>query len=498
MAPLTLAAIGDSLTQGFRSGSIHGTGWSFPAIVARALGLRVPLDFRVPRIPGPGLPLNLEDLLRRAEEKLGADVSLAEWILEFPRFAHDYIDALEDYYERGAGAPPPKFRGVYHNLAVWGFTVNEGTTLHSRLCDHVIEEEEGWIEDDFLGTPSASMYRTARRVLNPGDDALRATETQVKTLARLAAETRAAGKEIDALLLWLGANDCLGTVLTLEIRDMADETKPIPRHPVKRLQWNLTSEAQFEADFRALVAGVSAALAGSATRIFVGTVPHVTIPPITTGVGHFDGKYFDHYARFFVSQENFSPLLHQTLTRTQAMLIDARIDAFNAILGSAVASANASEARRRARHKLAWHVVDCCQVLDELAVKRQGLTDQPEQALIRYYAKQGITDHPLLALSPIPSILKLRTDEHGKRTGGGLMSLDGVHPSTIGYGLVAEVFLAEMQKAGVPGADPRRVPWADVIANDPVLQRPPRLWDDVLQAGANHATLWDLIFRVMS
>ncbi len=498
MAPLTLAAIGDSLTQGFRSGAIHDTGWSFPAIVARALGLQVPLDFRVPRIPGAGLPLNLEDLLRHAEEKLGFDVSLAEWILEFPRVAHDYIDALEDYYERGAGAPPPKFRGVYHNLAVWGFTVNEGTTLHSRLCDQVIEENEGWIEDDFLGTPSAPMYRTARRVLNPGDDALRATETQVKTLARLAAETRASGKEIDALLLWLGANDCLGTVLTLEVRDMADETKPIPRHPVKRLAWNLTSEAQFEADFRALVTGVGAALTGSVTRIFVGTVPHVTIPPITTGVGDFDGKYFDHYARFFVSQENFSPLLHQTLTRAQATLIDTRIDAFNAILESVVAGANASEARRRARHKLAWHVVDTCQVLDELAVKRQGLTDQPEQALIRYYAKQGIADHPLLALSPIPSILKLRTDEHGNRTGGGLMSLDGVHPSTIGYGLVAEVFLAEMQKAGVPGADPRRVPWADVIANDPVLQRPPRLWDDVLQAGAHHATLWDLIFRVMA
>jgi lysophospholipase L1-like esterase len=493
LAPLTLAALGDSLTQGFRSGSIHDTGWSFPAIVARALGLRVPLDFRVPRVPGPGLPLNLEDLLRRAEEELGPGVSLAEWLLEFPRVAHDYIDRLEDYYERGAGAPPPKFRGVYHNLAVWGFTVNEGTTIHSRLCDQVIEEEEGWIEDDFLGTPSAPMYRTARRVLNPGDDGERATETQVKTLARLAGEG-----PLDALLLWLGANDALGTVLTLELRDMADEAKAIPKHPLKRLAWNLTSEAQFAADVAALVAGVRAALAGQATRIFVGTVPHVTIPPITTGVGHFDGKYFDHYARFFVNQENFSPLLHKTLTREQAQRIDARIDAFNAILARAVADANAAEARRRARHVLAWHLVDCCAVLDELAVKRQGLGDRPEQALVRYYARRGVTDHPLLQLAPIPSILKLQTDEHGRRTGGGLMSLDGVHPSTIGYGLVAEVFLAAMQSAGVPGADPARVPWAEVIANDPVLQRPPRLWDDVLRAGANHATLWDLIFRVMA
>ena len=493
MAPLALAAIGDSLTQGFRSGAIHDTGWSFPAIVARALGLHVPLDFRVPRIPGPGLPLNLEDLLRRVEEKLGPDVSLAEWILEFPRLAHDYIDDLEDYYERGAGAPTPKFRGVYHNLAVWGFTANESTTLHAKLAAKVIEEEEGWIEDDFLGTPSAPMYRTVRRVLNPGDEPLRALDTQVKALARLAA-----AEPLDALLLWLGANDALGTVLTLEIRDMADAQGPIPKSPLKRLAWNLTSAKQFEADFQALVDGVSAALASQATQVFVATIPHVTIPPITTGVGAFDGKYFDHYARFFVSQENFDPLLHETLSRADAQRIDERIDAFNAAIRHTVAAANERETKRRARRKLAWHVADCGAVLDELAVKRQKLEATPEQALVRYYARQGITDHPLLRLSPIPSILTLRTDEHGRRTGGGLMSLDGVHPSTIGYGLVAEVFLAVMQGAGVRGADPRRVPWSDVIANDAVLQRPPRLWDDVLQAGSHHAALWDLIFRVMS
>ncbi len=493
MTKLRIAALGDSLTQGFRSAAIHDTGWSFPAIVARALGLDVPMDFRVPRIPGPGLPLNLEDLLRRAEEKLGPDMSLAEWILAFPRLAHDYIDEIEDYYERGDGAPPPKFRGVYHNLAVWGFTVNEGTTLHSRLCDRVIDEEEGWIEDDFLGTPSAPMYRTARRVLNPGDDPLRATDTQVKALARLAGEG-----PLDALVLWLGANDCLGTVLTLEIRDMQDAKSPIPKDPVKRLAWNLTSAKQFEADFRALVAGVGAALTGHATKIFVGTVPHVTIPPITTGVGAFDGQYFDHYARFFVSQESFDPLLHQTLSRADAQRIDGRIDAFNEIIGRLVAAENEREARRRARRKLSWHVVDCCQVLDDLAVKRQGLTATPEQALLRYYTRKGMPEHRLLRLTPIPSILKLRTDERRQRVGGGLMSLDGVHPSTIGYGLVAEVFLEEMEKAGVPGADPRRVPWREVVANDTLLQRPPRLWDDVLEAGSRHATLWDLIFRVMS
>jgi hypothetical protein len=50
----------------------------------------------------------------------------------------------------------------------------------------------------------------------------------------------------------------------------------------------------------------------------------------------------------------------------------------------------------------------------------------------------------------------------------------------------------------VPGADPRRVPWQEVITNDTLLQNPPRVWDDVCEAGSHHATLWDLIFRVLS
>jgi hypothetical protein len=488
-----IAAIGDSITQGFQSGAIHNTGWSYPAIVARALGLAVPLDFRVPRIPGPGLPLNIEDRLRRIEAEVGPDLSPAEWILRFPGLASNYIDEVEDYYERGGGTLPPKFRGVYHNLAVWGFTVNEGISLHSRICEKAIEDEEGWIEDDFLGTPSASMYRTARRVLNPGDEPERAADTQVKALARLAAE-----ESVPVLLLCLGANDCLGTVLTLEVHDMEKAKGPIPKDPLKRLAWNLTSARQFEADYQGLVDGVTAALGNQPTQIFVGTVPHVTIPPITTGVGAFDGKYFDHYARFFVNQQNFSPALHKSLSREKAMLIDQRIDAFNAAIEKVVAAENERESKKPAGKRKSWHVVDLCGVLDKLAVKRQGLEATPEQALIRYYADQQITDHPLLRLSPIPSILLLRTDEHGNRTGGGLFSLDGVHPSTIGYGLVAEVFLEAMEAAQVPGADRSRLPWQEVIANDLLLQSPPRVWDDVYEAGSNHATLWDLIFRVLA
>ena len=39
---IKLVAIGDSLTQGFQSGPILNTEWSYPAMIARSLGLSVP------------------------------------------------------------------------------------------------------------------------------------------------------------------------------------------------------------------------------------------------------------------------------------------------------------------------------------------------------------------------------------------------------------------------------------------------------------------------
>jgi len=63
---------------------------------------------------------------------------------------------------------------------------------------------------------------------------------------------------------------------------------------------------------------------------------------------------------------------------------------------------------------------------------------------------------------------------------------------------VAEFFLEEMQKAGVQGADPRRLNWREIIAQDSLLQAPPQLWESVLKAAEQNTTLWDVIFRVFS
>ncbi len=51
-------------------------------------------------------------------------------------------------------------------------------------------------------------------------------------------------------------------------------------------------------------------------------------------------------------------------------------------------------------------------------------------------------------LDPVPSTRFFRSGPEG-RTEGGLFSLDGVHPTTIAYGIVAQEVIKVMELAGV-------------------------------------------------
>lgn len=482
MPKIKLAALGDSLTQGFQSGAIYNTAWSYPAIIARSFGGSVPGDFRVPSFGTYGLPLDLERLLYRAEASLSSRPSDVEIAAQLALLIPEYLDEVEDYHERGAGSRPAKFGGSYHNLAVWGFALAEAARLDVDRCISAIEDEEGWIEDDFLGLPSGAMYRTARKVFNPQHVAVRNPDTQLRALERLIESDG----PIDVLIFWLGANDALGTVLNLEIKDMEGVSDP-PDDPLKLLDWNLTSTSAFDADYTALAARLDGILERRSprTQVFVGNVPHVTIPPISRGQGKFDGKYFDFYTRFFVPPGSLTFGLEK-LTRADARKIDDRIDAFNAAI------------RREVDKRPSWHPVDTCALLDELAVRRNGLEDDPGAALRGYYGRRGRLDHPLLQLDPVPSISMYGVDSRGRRISGGLMSLDGVHPTTLGYGLIAEHFLEAMQRAGIPGADPLQVPWPAVIDNDGLASHPPKLWGPLMKAGERFSWLWGALARALA
>lgn len=503
-----LVAIGDSLTQGVQNGAIFRPYLSYPALIADSLGLDVPNDFRTPRFPGSGVPFNLEGFLRSLRERVGTEIDRGEWIWKFPLFLEDFIDEVEDCYERGLGSKPAAHNRIYHNLAVASFRVRDSFTVDSNYCSEQIDRAEGWWEDDFLGLPSAPMYRIARRVLNPRSGLASTPSTQGVSNPRsgLASNQSCPQQDerntwtqidnlrelnnregpVENLIVFFGANDCLGTVVTLNVKDMEGVKEPPTDSQKRRETYNLTSTAVFSNDYEELVAAISEVISEN-TRVFVGTVPSVTIPPITQGIRPVqpdmaDGDgYFQYYGPFFSTEENFNPR-HKHLTRDEIQIIDRRIDDFNKIIRKIV------EGRREENG--GWHVVDIHDLLKRLAVKRNNMSIAPQQPL-RDLLRD---DHLLLSLNPIPSVLRLETKD-ARRLGGGLFSLDCIHPTTIGYGLIAEEFLREMQAAGVPNADPNRLNWEKIIQQDSIIQFPPVLWDDIINAAQSHSTLWNFLYQ---
>ena len=103
-----LVTVGDSLTHGLSSGAVFHTGLSWPAQVATALGTT---SFTFPSYGGPidGLPLNIEKVARRLQDRFGKGMSWWEK-LETPKELQDIFDENEDYWERGPGSEPPADR----------------------------------------------------------------------------------------------------------------------------------------------------------------------------------------------------------------------------------------------------------------------------------------------------------------------------------------------------------------------------------------------------
>lgn len=478
VAPLTIVALGDSLTQGFQHGAMQRPDWSFPAILARSLGLEVPTAHRVPAFPGAGHPLNLEHLMRRLGDQLSPAIAPHQWWLRLPTLLPAYIGELEDYYERGPGSKPSGSDTYFHNLAAWGFRVHEAHNLTPRMCTAIIKQQEGRIQDDLLGLPSAPMYRAAQCVLNPAGTAAREHATMIENLRALAGQER-----IDVLTLWLGANDCLGTILELRINDMPSNYQG--SDPLARRVFNLTSAAQFERDYQQLADQIAAILTDNPGRgqVYVATIPHVTILPLTNGIGRQEGKYFERYGRFFRNDTNHAGAFARTLSRDQVIHVERRIETFNDTIRS-VAKAHA------------WTLVDIAETFDQLAVKRNHHHDDPGRPLRDYLGQRGFADHALLGLERVPSILAYAIQagpDGARRSSGGLISLDHAHPSTLGYGLIAERFLQEIQ-AQNPGDDQLQrahIDWDAVFLHDTLEQDPPALWADLMTHAEHCAWLWE-------
>lgn len=452
--PHRLVAIGDSVTQGFASGAVFQTELSYPAIVAHELGWD---GLRIPSYPGVGgLPLNIERLLRMLEDRFGPRFDW--WEVPQALFAlRQHMDEVEDYWERGPGSRNPAVAPPRHLLAVYGWDLRDAL---DRTPDRELAAVRPPHDDLVTQLVSDDGARAALRVL-PNLTPEQRAGTVFDAAAALGAE---GDPGIETLVVALGANNALGSVTDLSLLWSG------PGYDTVEGKGGFT--VWRPEHFRSELALVAARVERVRARHVVWcTVPHVTIAPIARGVGAKPPgtPYFTYYTRPWIPDDEFDPHRHRHLTGAQARDIDTAIDAYNDDLVATVAAA-----RRAGRD---WYVCDLATLLDRLAVRRY--VEDPSARPVWWTPYELPAE--LAALDPPPDVRFLTTGPDGRRATGGLFSLDGVHPTTVGYGLLAQELITVMERAGVafrhPDGSPRpgpvRVDMARLVRRDTLLTHPP-------------------------
>lgn len=455
-----LVAIGDSLTHGFHNLAVYNTDVSYPAQIAYELGWYD--EFKRPRYDDEhgGLPLNLEYLARRFDANNESEWRGTPAILRGYHFVHE----VADLWERKAYSAP-QYQGIMHNLAVFGWDLTDSITKTAANYDAWLQDptaspsllaggahslkrliDAGWhaLEaETALGTIHAhfknAQARAAKHVLNPSGR----SDLQDATAFDLAKmlgddgfiEAPGSGEGIETLLIWLGSNNALGSVIGLQVKwteDLHDDNTAIPNGATV---WRPDH-------FAAVLGRVEArARAIKARHVIWATVPHVTIPPVVRGVGKRpdDSRYFPYYVRpWDDTPSGLWPF--DRLTANQCRAVDSTIDQYNWLIEDVV--------RRARRDGLNWLLLDVAGFLDVLAIRRYeyGLRGL---ALPNWFEelKESFQLPPQMKaqLGFEPNTEFLHFDSNSRTVDhGGIFSLDGVHATTIGYGAIAQRFIDVM------------------------------------------------------
>ncbi len=495
-----LITIGDSISQGFMSAAAARTDLSYSTLIAEQLGLTVGTNYHFPTWPLGGMPLNMEKLLRYLTKFYDDDIwGPFEWGTALTIRIPNFLDKIEDYYERGAGDYRLPYREAgravesFHNLAAFGFTVADAWQVTPNVCLERLEPGGVRRDDDnTFGTPSNAFYRNAFRILNPQNDPDAMDRSQLDWLEHYA---KTDNDGVENTILWLGSNNALGTVLHMELREtnVTPEVYKAMDH-FQRGQFNIWDPELFKQDYEILLDKTASILNSKAHlkkqpdwRVFLGTVPAVTVAPIAKGVGasheHQDpfkqiigdkARYFDYYVYVPFDVDDARSGSVPFLSQADALNIDRRIAEYNKAIRAL------ADAKNRSLGKKRFIVVDVNEALLQLAFKRNS----------------GNPTYPLPdALNPggrASVNTKYYHASNDRVVAGGVFSLDGVHPSTVGQGLLAREFLKAIHgttNAAVDGM----LDWQAIIRRDDLLQQPLNIIQEIHQ----HDSVLKLILRAM-
>ena len=478
-----LFTIGDSISQGFMSGAAAKTQQSYSTLLAKILGAT---DYNFPKWEKGGIPLDIETVFRRLERKLDTNISTFEW-LNAILIINKYLDEVEDYYERGDGnltrsiGPLP-----YHNVSVRGFDVSNSWQVKPSDCEKtIIKSDKGG--DNKFGIVNESLHRTAYKVLASGNPA--ADFSQLDWL-----QYHHQKEGIENVVLWLGANNALGTVLNLKINQTSSDGKAFANGPESisyedriKKEWNLWHPEDFRAEYKFMLDKVIQIMEDNPHQVdynvFIATIPMVTICPLIKAVekaGRTDivveswpvneynpapmnigelpnsnietvsyGKYYP----YFLFEDNFDIKLNH-LNQNQVTHIDNCIRKYNRIIQELVAEAN----EKVGKH---FFLVDIATALSKMALKRN-----------HYAPEYEFPDYFKYSYPKVDSRYYGVTRDRQIKAGG-LFSLDGVHPTAIGQGLIAFEFLKVMEAAGAyRGNVNEAIDWKAIFESDTLYSNP--------------------------
>jgi hypothetical protein len=455
-----LVVIGDSLSHGFQSGAIFNTDISYPAMIANELGWGS--RFRYPRYGGlGGLPLNVEYLCRDLEERVGPTVNPWEVPLALFR-ARQYLDEIEDYWERGPGSTVPEFTDYMHVLAVYGWDLADALRKTANSCRDVL----GKPKSNFIAQVVENHAERAAARVYPQIGAAR--DLTFFDAARAMGDDHDTGSDhgIETLVIFLGANNALQTVTKLKVQWSGQEFEDL----TAKVNYTVWDPAHFRAELNQVVDQVRAI---KARHVIWCTVPHVTIAPLARGIGakvRPGSRYFPYYTRPWIADSDFDPHQDRHITDAEARAVDCAIDLYNKALEDHVLAAREA--------KLDWFLLDVAGMLDRLASRRFIADVNARPKWWTPYPLPG----PLAALSPAVDSRFTASDGQGGRAQGGIFSLDGVHPTTVGYGLIAQEMIDVMRAAGVvfrhrdgsERPDPVAIDFNRLIERDSLLLHPPQ------------------------
>lgn len=450
-----LVVIGDSVSQGFQNGGIYRTDLNFPSFLSRCFD-PVP-EFNQPLFTAQGgIPLNLEVLVRGLSDLYGDSLRWNEYL---PAFTHLFttLKRVKKYWDGGLKSLARDGHDFpYHNQSVWGFAMNDAWMITERNSrEHIKKYRETYSIFNVL--PDHAMYTTARMVLNPSFAKQYTNHTMIDNVHYL---QKHGG--IENLIVTMGHNNIIGSVTDLRLQ--LSEDTDLEAMPSER-NYTVYRPEHFELEYRKLAEKVSRI---GAQRIITQTIPYVTIPPVSRGVNADLSRskrgYFDYYTRFWIWDNDFDPDRHPHLTKEEAIRLDQMVDMYNEVI-------------RQVSREYGWIVVPLNKYVSAIARRRHRETMRIPfpQDFSAAMKRNPVTAH-LVDGNGLPTLSTnfLRIDEHsGLVSKGGIFSLDGIHPTTIGYGLMAHVYYQTMKEHGVQFD--KSLDWDYIIRNDSLVTNPPYL-----------------------